>query len=134
MIHGPSLKWRFYFLFIYAYSDRSRHADHEYHLIFQNRPYFRGEIYKIRKLAQYVHFQESDSAVSPLRDVALELVFLDSSTKMDSYHVISRVIKAWAAYKKNQLEKDRDFRKKLSTFLFQKLEHWMLRHSLRLRL
>ena len=105
------------FYFIYAYSDRSRHADHEYHLIFQNRPYFRGEIYKIRKLAQYVHFQESDSAFSPLRDVTLKLVFLDSSTKMDSYRVIFRVIKAWAAYKKNQLEKDRFSKKAIYFFV-----------------
>jgi hypothetical protein len=61
---------------------------------------------------EYIHFQNNSSIVSPLMDIVLKLFFSDSSTKVNSNHVIFRVIKARAACTKNHLEKGRQFSQK----------------------
>ncbi len=58
---------------------------------------------------EYIHFQNNSSIISPFMDIVLKLFFSDSSTEMDSYHVIFRVMKARTTCTKNHLEKRRQF-------------------------
>ena len=81
-------------------------------LFFKKDPSFMVKFAKYGKRGsffEYIHFQNNSSIVSPFMDIVIKLFFSDSSTKIDFYHVIFRVIKARTACKKNQLEKRRQF-------------------------